>query len=115
MREFDWSLIPGPAFETWEQASFELRNSVADGRHVEEARLLAIDAIERSDLNAPEWTDVVDTALRLLEVTPSDSQAAASLSRVAAEHWNNATRDRAEAILETWLDSGSLADPSASA
>src|SRR5262249_38867469 len=115
MREFDWSLIPGPAFETWEQATFELRNSVAGGRHVEEARLLAIDAIERSDLDAPEWTDVVDAALGLLEVTPSDHRAAAALSRVAAEHWNDATRDHAEAILETWRNGGSLADPSACA
>jgi hypothetical protein len=99
LRETNWKLIPGQGFPIWEQAAWVLRDAAQAGRRPD-VRELALDAIERSDLRAAEWTDVVDAALWLLEETPPDAPVREILRRVASDHWNEATRDHAEAILE---------------
>jgi hypothetical protein len=99
LSEFDWSLIPGPAFLSWEQATHHLRDAALAGRG-SDVRELATQAIERSDLAAPGWTDVVDAALGLMDWIELDARAIRVVQRVASEHWNAATRDHAAAILE---------------
>jgi hypothetical protein len=100
MSGFDWTLIPGPAYHYWEQAAWHLQDALAEGRSVPGVRAIAIDAIARADMEEGSWTDVVDEALGLLEEMPLDAETRDALLRVAAEHWNPATRDHANAILE---------------
>ena len=99
LRETDWTLIPGPGFDAWQQAAWVLRDSLQAGRHPN-VRSIGLDAIERADLRAAEWTDVIDEALWLLEYTPLDDEVRRAIARVASDHWNEATRDHADAILE---------------
>jgi hypothetical protein len=99
LRETDWSQIPGTGFAFWQQAAWVIRDALEEGRRPG-AREVALDAIARSDLRAPEWTDVVDEALGMLDATPFDARVTAALSRVASEHWNEATRDTAAELLE---------------
>jgi hypothetical protein len=101
MSEFDWTLIPGPAYHYWEQAAWHLQDAFGDGRQVPGVRDLALDALRRADMDAGEWTDVVDEAIALLSYIPLDAETKAALARVAAEHWDTGRRESAQEILET--------------
>ncbi len=98
LEEMDWDLIPGPGFNFWQQAAWHLQDALTKGRRPPNVEALAISALGRADLKAPEWTDVVDEALGLLEWT-ADASAVAALARVASEHLDDVRRERAAAIL----------------
>lgn len=99
LSEFNLGVIPDPVYHYWEQAAWHLQDAFAEGRRPD-VRELATSALERADLKAAEWTDVVHEALGLLEWIALDARAVRVVERVASEHWNEPGRDHATAILE---------------
>jgi hypothetical protein len=99
LSEFELGVIPDRTYHYWEQAAWHLQDALTEGRSPE-VRELATAALERADLDASAWTDVIDEALGLLESIALDTRAVRVLERVASEHWNPSGRDHAAAILE---------------
>jgi hypothetical protein len=97
LREFDWSLIPGPAYEVWEQAAHHVQEALASRRQLDVLDP-ALAALRHADPASSVWTDVIDMALELIAWT-ADPSAAGELRRVAREHWDDYRRVVAAELL----------------
>jgi hypothetical protein len=98
LREFDWSLIPGPAYELWSQATAHVHDKAASGHWRLDVLGPALSALQHADPAVVFWTDVIDDALGLITLTP-DPSAADEVRRVAETHWQDYSRKDAAAML----------------